>query len=79
MTGCIVQSAAIKASPSYAKWDALRDTLDDADEMRDDTGARRKVIIFTEHKDTLDDLVDPADPTPWPGRRGRHDPRRHPP
>ena len=25
--------------------------------MRDDTGARRKVIIFTEHKDTLDDLV----------------------
>ena len=28
-----------------------------ADEMRDDTGARRKVIIFTEHKDTLDDLA----------------------
>lgn len=53
----IVRSTAIKASPSYAKWDALRDTLDDADEMRDDTGARRKVIIFTEHKDTLDDLV----------------------
>jgi superfamily II DNA or RNA helicase len=53
----LVKSAAIKASPTYAKWDALRDTLDDNDEMRDDTGARRKVIIFTEHKDTLDDLV----------------------
>lgn len=53
----LVKSAAVKASPTYAKWDALRDTLDDSDEMRDDTGARRKVIIFTEHKDTLDDLV----------------------
>ena len=53
----LVKSAAVKASPTYAKWDALRGTLDDSDEMRDDTGARRKVIIFTEHKDTLDDLV----------------------
>lgn len=53
----IVKSNAVKTSPTYAKWDALRDTLDDTEEMRDDTGARRKVIIFTEHKDTLDDLV----------------------
>lgn len=53
----IIKSTAVKASPTYAKWDALRDTLDDTGEMRDDTGARRKVIIFTEHKDTLDDLV----------------------
>ena len=53
----LVKSAAVKTSPTYAKWDALRDTLDDSDEMRDDTGARRKVIIFTEHKDTLNDLV----------------------
>lgn len=53
----LVKSAAVKTSPTYAKWNALRDTLDDNDEMRDDTGARRKVIIFTEHKDTLDDLV----------------------
>lgn len=53
----LVKSLAVKTSASYAKWDALRDTLDDAREMRDSTGARRKVIIFTEHKDTLDDLV----------------------
>lgn len=53
----LVQSGKVKASPTYAKWNALRETLDDSDEMRDDTGARRKVIIFTEHKDTLDDLV----------------------
>jgi SNF2 family DNA or RNA helicase len=53
----LVKSSAVRSSPTYAKWDALRDTLDDNGEMRDDTGARRKVIIFTEHKDTLDDLV----------------------
>ena len=53
----VAQSSAVKNSPTYAKWDALRGTLDDNPEMRDATGARRKVIIFTEHKDTLDDLV----------------------
>ena len=53
----LLKSLAVKTSVSYAKWDALRDTLDDAGEMRDSAGARRKVIIFTEHKDTLDDLV----------------------
>lgn len=53
----LVKSLKVKTSLTYAKWDALRDTLDEADEMRDSTGARRKVIIFTEHKDTLDDLV----------------------
>ncbi|MET7706956.1 helicase-related protein [Micromonospora sp. NPDC005413] len=53
----LVKSLAVKTSLSYAKWDSLRDTLDDAEEMRDSTGARRKVIIFTEHKDTLNDLV----------------------
>ena len=73
----LVKSAAVKASPTYAKWDSLRDTLDDADEMRDDTGARRKVIIFTEHKDTLDDLVDATHAAPWAGRRRGHHPRRH--
>ncbi|MDJ0357674.1 helicase-related protein [Paenarthrobacter sp. PH39-S1] len=53
----LVKSLAVKTSTSYAKWDALRDTLEDSSEMRDAIGSRRKVIIFTEHKDTLDDLV----------------------
>lgn len=53
----LVKSLKVKTSATYAKWVSLRDTLDEADEMRDSTGARRKVIIFTEHKDTLDDLV----------------------
>lgn len=51
------QAKAIRDSPSYSKWDRLRETLDDAAETRDASGARRKVIIFTEHKDTLDDLT----------------------
>jgi superfamily II DNA or RNA helicase len=51
------QAKAIRNSPSYSKWDQLRSTLDDSDQMRDASGARRKVIIFTEHRDTLDDLT----------------------
>jgi superfamily II DNA or RNA helicase len=51
------QAKAIRNSPSYSKWDRLRETLDDADPIRDASGARRKVIIFTEHRDTLDDLT----------------------
>lgn len=53
----LVKSLAVRNSQSYSKWDALRGTLDDEGPMRDATGARRKVIIFTEHRDTLDDLV----------------------
>jgi superfamily II DNA or RNA helicase len=53
----VVRAGQIRNSPSYSKWDRLRETLDDADQMRDESGARRKVIIFTEHKDTLEDLV----------------------
>ena len=52
------QAAAVRYSPTYSKWDRLRETLDDAPFMRDGAGQRRKVIIFTEHKDTLDDLTD---------------------
>src|SRR5206468_3772458 len=51
------QAKTIRNSPSYSKWDQLRSTLDDSDPMRDASGARRKVIIFTEHRDTLDDLT----------------------
>ncbi|MEV6705007.1 helicase-related protein [Micromonospora wenchangensis] len=53
----VAQAQRVRSSPTYAKWDALRDTLDDDHQMRDASGARRKLIIFTEHKDTLDDLT----------------------
>jgi superfamily II DNA or RNA helicase len=52
------QARAIRDSASYSKWDRLRETLDDAEQMRDASGARRKVIIFTEHRDTLDDITE---------------------
>lgn len=58
LTPIVEQARLIRQSPSYSKWDHLRETLDDNAQMRDASGARRKVIIFTEHKDTLDDLVD---------------------
>jgi len=58
LTGLVEQARLIRTSPSYSKWDRLRETLDDNEHMRDDSGVRRKVIIFTEHKDTLDDLTD---------------------
>ena len=57
LTPLVAQAAAIRNSPSYSKWDHLRETLDDAEQMRDESGSRRKVIIFTEHKDTLEDIV----------------------
>jgi len=49
----------LRSSPSYSKWDRLRDTIDPSqnEHMNDGTGNRRKMIIFTEHRDTLDDLV----------------------
>ena len=58
VAGLVEQAAAVRFSPSYSKWDRLRETLDDAPFMRDGAGLRRKVIIFTEHKDTLDDLTE---------------------
>jgi hypothetical protein len=55
----LVQDALrVKASPSYAKWDKLAEVLDsDDDVFRDESGQRRKLIIFTEHKDTLYDIT----------------------
>ncbi len=40
------------------KWSELRDLLQDNDLTRDAAGNLRKIIIFTEHRDTLDYLVD---------------------
>jgi superfamily II DNA or RNA helicase len=41
-----------------AKWVQLSGLLTEASEMFDPNGARRKLLIFTEHKDTLNYLVD---------------------
>lgn len=39
------------------KWEELRHLLQDTPEMRDANGRQRKIIIFTEHRDTLDYLA----------------------
>jgi len=43
----------LRNSEKDSKWDALRDLLNNEKEMFDAKGYRRKLIIFTEHKDTL--------------------------
>lgn len=40
------------------KWVELRGLLEDQPEMKDASGRRRKLVIFTEHKDTLTYLLD---------------------
>ena len=43
------------------------------------SGHRRKLIIFTEHRDTLNYLVERIGDAARPAGGGRHDPRRHGP
>jgi superfamily II DNA or RNA helicase len=51
--GLVDLARAVKGSGSDRKWEELRSLLDDEPEMRDASGVRRKVIVFTEHLDTL--------------------------
>lgn len=43
----------LRNSEKDSKWEALRELLNNNKEMFDAKGYRRKLIIFTEHKDTL--------------------------
>lgn len=47
---------AVVNSGNDCKWKRLSEILQDQPEMHDSTGARRKLIIFTEHRDTLNYL-----------------------
>ena len=49
----VTQSARLLASGVDRKWVELSRLLQDAPEMQDAEGRRRKLILFTEHKDTL--------------------------
>lgn len=51
----VVLARSVRAAGLDRKWDALRDLLD-SQEMFDGAGHRRKIIVFTEHRDTLDYL-----------------------
>jgi len=51
-------SERVRRSGTDAKWTRLQELLQDTeDEMFDATGKRRKLIIFTEHRDTLNYLT----------------------
>jgi len=52
------QAHMVRNSGQDRKWDELSKLLHDAPEMRTPAGGRRKLIIFTEHKDTLTDLAE---------------------
>ncbi|MDI6898120.1 helicase-related protein [Methanocella conradii] len=48
----------VRQSGSDRKWDELSSLLQSSSEMFDASGSRRKIIIFTEHKDTLNYLAE---------------------
>ncbi len=48
----------VRLSGEDKKWTELRALLLDEESMYDADGSRRKIIIFTEHRDTLNYLVD---------------------
>src|SRR5205823_1415015 len=48
----------VRLSGSDRKWQELAGLLSDSPELFESSGARRKLIIFTEHRDTLNYLVE---------------------
>jgi superfamily II DNA or RNA helicase len=50
------QARALVASGQDRKWEELSRLLQDSPEMRDSSGRQRKLIIFSEHRDTLNYL-----------------------
>jgi superfamily II DNA or RNA helicase len=48
----------VRNSGADRKWEELSTLLQDTPEMFDTSGTRRKLIIFSEHRDTLNYLVD---------------------
>jgi len=58
LTGLVDQAKSLAMSGEDKKWEELSMLLQDQPEMRNESGRRRKLIIFTEHKDTLYYLQD---------------------
>ena len=53
-----LQAKAVVASGQDRKWDELSKILQNDPNMRDATGKQRKLIVFSEHRDTLNYLHD---------------------
>jgi superfamily II DNA or RNA helicase len=58
LTGLEELAARVRASGTDRKWEELSSLLQERKEMFDAGGTRRKLIVFTEHRDTLNYLVD---------------------
>jgi len=54
--GLVVQARGVVESGLDPKWDELSKILQNDPKMRDSEGRQRKMILFTEHKDTLNYL-----------------------
>lgn len=52
------QAKTLASSGQDRKWEELRELLQNTPEMRGPDGLQRKLIIFTEHRDTLNYLAD---------------------
>jgi superfamily II DNA or RNA helicase/predicted nucleotidyltransferase len=52
----VALAARVRNSRTDRKWEELCALLQDQEAMRDPHGSRRKIIVFTEHRDTLDYL-----------------------
>jgi superfamily II DNA or RNA helicase len=51
-------AARVRAAGTDRKWEELRDLLNNEEMMFDSAGARRKLIVFSEHVDTLNYLAE---------------------
>ncbi len=54
----VEQARRVRNSGSDRKWDEMSKLLQNTPEMRDANGRQRKLIVFTEHRDTLNYLTD---------------------
>ena len=57
LKGLVAEAEEILRSGNDCKWDCLSELLQDTPEMKGPSGNRRKLIIFTEHRDTLNYLA----------------------
>jgi superfamily II DNA or RNA helicase len=58
LIGLVRLAVEVRRSDTDKKWEELRGLLSDDPEMWEESGKRRKVIIFTEYKDTLNYLTE---------------------
>ena len=79
LEGLEQQAKAVVASGQDRKWEELSKILQNNPEMHDASGRQRKIIIFSEHRDTLNYLHAQDRRRARQRRRHRHHPRRHAP